>query len=204
MPNDRFAHLVKDATRSFQRSLQMRLARFDVPFGHWTFLRALWERDGLTQKQLSDEVGVMEPTTLMAVRAMEARGWVQRRRRADNRKNVHVYPDRRRARAQDDAGATGGGGQRHGCQRPDGRRDRSRPSRAVDDDYQPGRGCHGPGIGRTSKVALVWQECSRVSSSTEAGRSAWRQTIETSPTGSLVPERGSNPYTPLMQESGGF
>jgi len=76
VPNDRFAHLVKDATRSFQRSLQMRLARFDVPFGHWTFLRALWERDGLTQKQLSDEVGVMEPTTLMAVRA---------------RKNVHVY-----------------------------------------------------------------------------------------------------------------
>ena len=91
VPNDRFAHLVKDATRSFQRSLQMRLARFDVPFGHWTFLRALWERDGLTQKQLSDEVGVMEPTTLMAVRAMEARGWVQRRQRADNRKNVHVY-----------------------------------------------------------------------------------------------------------------
>ncbi len=91
VPNDRFAHLVKDATRSFQRSLQMRLARFDVPFGHWTFLRALWERDGLTQKQLSDEVGVMEPTTLMAVRAMEARGWVQRRQRAENRKNVHVY-----------------------------------------------------------------------------------------------------------------
>ena len=91
VPNDRFAHLVKDATRSFQRSLQMRLARFDVPFGHWTFLRALWERDGLTQKQLSDEVGVMEPTTLMAVRAMEARGWVERRQRADNRKNVHIY-----------------------------------------------------------------------------------------------------------------
>jgi len=91
VPNDRFAHLVKDATRSFQRSLQMRLARFDVPFGHWTFLRALWERDGLTQKQLSDEVGVMEPTTLMAVRAMEARGWVERRQRAENRKNVHVY-----------------------------------------------------------------------------------------------------------------
>jgi len=91
VPNDRFAHLVKDATRSFQRSLQMRLARYDVPFGHWTFLRALWERDGLTQKQLSDEVGVMEPTTLMAVRAMEARGWVERRQRAENRKNVHVY-----------------------------------------------------------------------------------------------------------------
>lgn len=91
VPNDRFAHLVKDATRSFQRSLQMRLAEHDVPFGHWTFLRALWERDGLTQKQLSDQVGVMEPTTFAAVKAMETRGWIERRQMAENRKNMHVY-----------------------------------------------------------------------------------------------------------------
>ncbi len=91
VPNDRFAHLVKDATRSFQRSLQMRLADHDVPFGHWTFLRVLWERDGLTQKQLSDEVGVMEPTTFAAVKAMESRGWVERRQLAENRKNVYVF-----------------------------------------------------------------------------------------------------------------
>ena len=73
VPDDRFAHLVKDATRSFQRSLQMRLADHDVPFGHWTFLRVLWEHDGLTQKQLSDEVGVMEPTTFAAVKAGQSR-----------------------------------------------------------------------------------------------------------------------------------
>lgn len=91
VPDDRFAHLVKDATRSLQRSLQMRLAQHNVPFGHWTFLRVLWERDGITQKQLSDEVGVMEPTTLMAVRAMDAKGWVERRQHAENRKNIHIY-----------------------------------------------------------------------------------------------------------------
>lgn len=91
VPDDRFAHLVKDATRSFQRSLQLRLADHEVPFGHWTFLRVLWEHDGLTQKQLSDEVGVMEPTTFTAVRAMEMRGWIERRQAADNRKNVYVF-----------------------------------------------------------------------------------------------------------------
>lgn len=91
VPDDRFAHLVKDATRSFQRSLQMRLADHEVPFGHWTFLRVLWEHDGLTQKQLSDEVGVMEPTTFAAVKAMESRGWVERRQIPANRKNVYVF-----------------------------------------------------------------------------------------------------------------
>ena len=73
VPEDRFAHSVRDATRSFQRSLQTRLADHDVPFGHWTFLRVLWEHDGLTQKQLSDEVGVMEPTTFAAVKAGQSR-----------------------------------------------------------------------------------------------------------------------------------
>ena len=91
VPNDRFAHLVKDATRSFQRSLQLRLCEHDVPFGHWSFLRVLWEQDGITQKQLSDEVGVMEPTTFAAVKAMEARGWLERRHLAENRKNMYVF-----------------------------------------------------------------------------------------------------------------
>lgn len=91
VPDDRFAHLVKDATRSFQRSLQLRLVEYEVPFGHWTFLRVLWERDGLTQKQLSDEVGVMEPTTVTVVRAMERRGWIERRQMATNKKNVHIF-----------------------------------------------------------------------------------------------------------------
>jgi len=91
VPDDRFAHLVKDATRSYQRALQFRLFEHDVPFGHWTFLRVLWERDGLTQKQLSDEVGVMEPTTYTVVRAMESRGWIVRQQRATNKKNVHIF-----------------------------------------------------------------------------------------------------------------
>ena len=73
------------------RSLSRRLAAHGVPFGHWTFLRILWRRDGLTQRELSEEAGVMEPTTFAAIKAMEKLGYVKRRRRADNRKNVYVH-----------------------------------------------------------------------------------------------------------------
>ena len=69
VPNDRMAHLVRDATRALVRALQERLARHDVPFGHWAFLRILWETDGLTQRELSREAGVMEPTTFAALNA---------------------------------------------------------------------------------------------------------------------------------------
>ena len=91
VPDDRMAHLVKDATRGFIKALQRRLAVHGVPFGHWTFLRILWEHDGLTQRELSAEAGVMEPTTLTAVRAMEQAGYVTRVRKAGNRRSVYVY-----------------------------------------------------------------------------------------------------------------
>ena len=69
VPNDRMAHLVKDATRALLRALQVRLAAHNVQLGHWTFLRILWEKDGLTKRELSVEAGVMEPTTFTALRS---------------------------------------------------------------------------------------------------------------------------------------
>lgn len=91
VPNDRLAHLIRDTERAFRRALQLRLAAHDVPFGHWAFLRILWERDGLTQKKLSEQAGVMEPTTFAAMKVMEERGYIERRQLPTNRKNVYVY-----------------------------------------------------------------------------------------------------------------
>ena len=91
VPEDRLAHLVKDAWRAYVRALQMRLTEHSVSFGQWTFLRILWERDGLTQRELSSEAGVMEPTTYAAVKAMIKLGYVTRRKLAGNKKNLYVY-----------------------------------------------------------------------------------------------------------------
>src|SRR3982074_2073417 len=91
VPNDRLVHLVKDATRGLLRAMQMRLSKHGVSFGHWAFLRILWETDGLTQRALSVLAGLMEPTTSSALAAMEALGYIRRERRPDNRKNIHVF-----------------------------------------------------------------------------------------------------------------
>ena len=91
VPDDRLAHLVKDATRAYARALQLRLLEHSVSFGHWSFLRILWVRDGLTQRELSIEAGVMEPTTHAAVNAMEKLGYVERRRQEGDRRNLHIH-----------------------------------------------------------------------------------------------------------------
>jgi DNA-binding MarR family transcriptional regulator len=91
LPDDRLAHLVKDATRALVRALSIRLAEHKVSFGYWSFLRILWEGDGMTQRELSEQAGVMESTTFAALTAMERFGYVARRRRPGDRKKVYVF-----------------------------------------------------------------------------------------------------------------
>ena len=91
VPDDRLAHLVRDAGRVLTKSLQTRLAEHSVSFGHWSFLRILWVSEGLTQRELSEQSGLMEPTTFTALKAMEANGLIERRHLNGNRKNIHIY-----------------------------------------------------------------------------------------------------------------
>ena len=94
VPNDRMAHLIRDTERAFRRALQLRLAAHSIPFGHWSFLRILWEADGqggLTQKELSSRAGVMESTTFTAMKAMEALGYITRNQIPTNKKNMYVH-----------------------------------------------------------------------------------------------------------------
>jgi DNA-binding MarR family transcriptional regulator len=91
VPDDRLAHLVRDAARGLTRALQLRLSEYSISFGHWVFLRILWEGDGISQRELSVRAGLMEPTTHAAILKMEALGYVTRRRREGNRKKLFIY-----------------------------------------------------------------------------------------------------------------
>ncbi len=91
VPDDRLAHLVKDVSRALIKALQAQLAEHGVSFGHWSFLRVLWEQDGLTQRELSEQAGVMEPTTFTALKAMEKLGYVTRDQMPENRRKVFVH-----------------------------------------------------------------------------------------------------------------
>lgn len=85
------SHLIRDLHRAFARALQRRIAAHGVSMGQWFFLRALWEQDGLTQRELSQRVGMMEPTTVTALNSMERRGLVQRVRNAHDRRKVNIF-----------------------------------------------------------------------------------------------------------------
>jgi DNA-binding MarR family transcriptional regulator len=82
---------IRSTHRALQRFLQLKIEPHGVTLGMWYFLRALWNEDGLTQRELSRRVGTMEPTTLNAILVMERNGLVRRARNKKDRRKWHVF-----------------------------------------------------------------------------------------------------------------
>lgn len=82
---------IRMAYRAMQRLLQSRIGPHGVTLGMWYYLRALWSEDGLTQRELSQRIGTMEPTTLSAIQIMERSGLVRRVRSQDDRRKMHIH-----------------------------------------------------------------------------------------------------------------
>jgi DNA-binding MarR family transcriptional regulator len=97
-PRESAGYLVRDAHRAFQRLLERRIAPYGVTRGQWYFLRVLWTEDGLSQRELSQRVGMMEPTTVIALKSMQKAGLVRRRRSADDKRKAQVWLTRKARR----------------------------------------------------------------------------------------------------------
>lgn len=85
-----FGFAVRRAHRAFDKALQRRLAPHGIATGYWYYLRALWDEDGLTQKQLSDRTGVAENTTAAMIAAMMRDGLVTRTRSVDDKRKWRI------------------------------------------------------------------------------------------------------------------
>jgi MarR family transcriptional regulator, organic hydroperoxide resistance regulator len=94
--------LVRDTHLQFARALRGRLQPHKVTPGQWFFLRALWEEEGLSQRELSRRVGTTEPTTVSALRLLERNGVIRRQRNATDRRTINIFlTDAGRALKQD-------------------------------------------------------------------------------------------------------
>ena len=122
-PQTSSGYLVRDAHRAFQRLLERRIAAYGVSRGQWYFLRVLWITDGLSQRELSARVGMMEPTTVIALRSMERAGLIRRVRGDDDRRKMRVYLSAKAKRLRNELLARGSGHHRY-------RRTRNRAARS--------------------------------------------------------------------------
>lgn len=87
---DRLSHQVRELSRAMNRTLQIHLMDHNVSHGYWPYLRLLWEKQELTQRELSELAGLSEPTTHTALNAMERLGYVERYHLPGNNRKVFV------------------------------------------------------------------------------------------------------------------
>jgi DNA-binding MarR family transcriptional regulator len=71
-------------------SFKAQLAKHGVPWSAYYYLRVLWETDAITQRELTERVGVMQPNTVSALQTMRRAGWVTVARSDKDRRQILV------------------------------------------------------------------------------------------------------------------
>ncbi len=89
--SESFGYQARATHRAFDRVLQKYLAPHDLPNGFWYLLRALWERDGTTQRELAEAAHLTESSNVLMLEKMERAGLVERRRDTTDRRCVRVH-----------------------------------------------------------------------------------------------------------------
>jgi len=84
------AYLAREVTRIYTRNLQNAIAPHGILIGQYHFLRVLWEKDEITQRELATAVGMKESTTFTALEGMEKQGLLTRKRDSSDRRKMTV------------------------------------------------------------------------------------------------------------------
>ena len=90
-PEETVGFLLWDANRAICREFTERMAPHGVTLGLWPFLRALWDNEGLTQRELSEKVRMKGPTTVAALNKLEDKGLVRREGNKKDARKINVY-----------------------------------------------------------------------------------------------------------------
>jgi DNA-binding MarR family transcriptional regulator len=83
--------LLRRTSRYFRLGMQNRLRQHDLGFSHWFFLRALWLKDGITQRELCQRIEAPEPAAVGALRELERQGYIRRVRDKANMRKILVF-----------------------------------------------------------------------------------------------------------------
>lgn len=90
-PENSIGYLTRLVFRNFSRVLERYTLQHDISAGQWRFLRQLWIEDGITQRVLSERVGMREPTTVVALKGLEAAGLVRREKSEVDRRKIYIH-----------------------------------------------------------------------------------------------------------------
>ena len=88
--NNSIGYLLRDTARRILSDLTVRLEPHGITLPQYYVLRELWQEEGLTQREIANRVGVLEPTMVATIDALERAGMIVRERSTTDRRKTHV------------------------------------------------------------------------------------------------------------------
>jgi DNA-binding MarR family transcriptional regulator len=83
-------YLLRDTARRILSDLTARLEPHGISLPHYFVLRELWREEGLTQREIANRVGVLEPTMVTTIDGLERLGLIVRERSTTDRRKTHI------------------------------------------------------------------------------------------------------------------
>lgn len=83
-------YLLRDSARRILNDLTAHLEPHGVTLPQYFVLRELWQEEGLTQREVANRVGVLEPTMVTTLDALARQGLIVRERSTTDRRKTHV------------------------------------------------------------------------------------------------------------------
>jgi DNA-binding MarR family transcriptional regulator len=87
----RGALLLRMSMYGLRRSFKEQLAEAGIPWSVWYYLRVLWDHDGLSQKELTKWVGMLQPNAVGSIQTMKKLGLVNIERESSDRRRICVW-----------------------------------------------------------------------------------------------------------------
>ena len=69
-------YLIRNAHRTFDRTIAVGLGKHDVLSGQWSVLRVLWHEDGLSQVQIADRMKIERASLTTLIALMEKKNLI--------------------------------------------------------------------------------------------------------------------------------
>lgn len=101
-PMHSMGYLTRVNFREYSKLLEQLTLQHGVSAAQWRLLRVLWEKDNITQRELSDLAGLREASTVQTVRNLVNAGLAKRSRSTTDKRKLFVTltPKARRLRAK--------------------------------------------------------------------------------------------------------
>jgi DNA-binding MarR family transcriptional regulator len=83
-------YLLRDSARRILSDLTAHLEPHGITLPQYFVLRELWREEGLTQREIANRVGVLEPTMVTTLDALERLALIVRERSTTDRRKTHI------------------------------------------------------------------------------------------------------------------